>query len=57
VHGLPCGDGPPLYGFTSNVGMPQRTMAIDNERSYLAGDLMKACMRRRGVEFVTVSLR
>ncbi|SEN94076.1 hypothetical protein SAMN02990966_00612 [Rhodospirillales bacterium URHD0017] len=57
IDALPYGNGPPLYGFTSEVSMLQWTMAIDNERSYLAGDLTKACMRQRGFELVPVPPR
>jgi hypothetical protein len=51
---LPYGDGPPLYGLSSNVSMLQWTMAIDNERSYLAEDLTKACMYDKGFQLVPV---
>jgi hypothetical protein len=54
IDQLPYGDGPPLYGFTSNVSMLQWTMAIDNDRAYLEEDLTKACMRQRGFERVAV---
>ena len=49
---LPYGNGPPLYGFSSEVSMLQWTMAIDNERAYLADDLAAACMRHRGFVLV-----
>src|SRR5262245_2651129 len=54
VAQLPYGNGPPLYGLSSNVSMLQWTMAIDNERSYLAADLTKECMYRRGFALVPV---
>jgi hypothetical protein len=54
---LPYGNGPPLYGFTSNVSMLQWRMAIDNERSYLEDDLTKACMRHRGFELMPAAPR
>lgn len=52
---LPYGDGPPLYGFHSNVSMLQWTQEIDNARYYLARDLIAACMRSRGYELVPVT--
>jgi hypothetical protein len=52
---LPYGDGPPLYGFYSNVSMLQWTQEIDNARYYLARDLIVACMRSRGYELVPVT--
>jgi hypothetical protein len=52
---LPYGDGPPLYGLTSDVSMLQWKMAIDNQRSYLAGDLTKSCMRSKGFALVPAS--
>ena len=52
---LPYGNGPPLYGLSSDVSMLQWTMAIDNERSSLEGNLTRACMRQRGFELVPVS--
>jgi len=57
VNELPYGNGPPLYGFTSDVSMLQWEMAIDNERSYLEEDLTKTCMRHRGFERVPVTPR
>jgi hypothetical protein len=47
---LPYGDGPPLYGFHSDVSMLQWKQAIDNERYYVERDLTKACMHDRGFE-------
>jgi hypothetical protein len=52
---LPYGDGPPLYGLSSDISMLQWKMAIDNERSYLADDLTKACMHSRGFALVPAS--
>jgi len=52
---LPYGDGPPLYGFYSNVSMLQWTQEIDNARYYFARDLIAACMRSRGYELVPVA--
>jgi hypothetical protein len=55
VEQLPYRNGPPLYGFSSEVSMLQWTMAIDNERAYLANDLAAACMRHRGFVLVPVA--
>ena len=52
---LPYGDGPPLYGFYSNVSMLQWTQEIDNARYCFARDLIAACMRSRGYELVPVA--
>ena len=52
---LPYGDGPPLYGFYSNVSMLQWTQEIDNARYYLARDLIAACMHSKGYERVPIS--
>ena len=54
---LPYGDGPPLYGFYSNVSMLQWTQEIDNARYYLARDLIAACMRSKGYELVPIAAR
>ena len=54
IDELPYGNGPPLYGFTSDVSMLQWKMAIDNDRAYLEDDLARACMQQRG--FVLVPL-
>lgn len=48
IDQLPYGNGPPLYGFSSEVSMLQWTMAIDNERAYLEDDFAAVCMRHRG---------
>jgi hypothetical protein len=48
---LPYGDGPPVFGYPQ-MSMLQWTQAIDNERSYLAEELTKACMHGRGFERV-----
>ena len=48
IDELPYGNGPPLYGFTSDVSMLQWRMAIDNDRAYLETDLTRACMQERG---------
>jgi hypothetical protein len=45
---LPYGDGPPLYGLSSNVSMLQWRTAIDNQRTYFEEDLVKACMHNKG---------
>ena len=52
---LPYGDGPPLYGLTSNVSMLQWTQAIDKERYYVERDLTAACMQYKGYVLVPVS--
>ena len=49
---LPYGDGPPIW---SDLSMLQWTMAIDNQRFYLAADLTKMCMYQRGFALVPVS--
>ena len=54
---MPYGDGPPLYGFHSNVSMLQWTQEIDNERYYFARELVAACMRNRGYELVPIATR
>ncbi len=54
IDELPYGDGPPLYGFTSDVSMLQWKMAIDNDRSYLERDLIRACMHEKGFALVPV---
>jgi hypothetical protein len=51
AHQLPYGDGPPIW---SDLSMLQWTMAIDNERSWLATDLTRACMYHRGFALVPV---
>ena len=45
---LPYGNGPPLYGIYSNWSMIGWKQAIDDERYYLARDLMRACMNAKG---------
>lgn len=55
IDELPYGNGPPLYGFTSDVSMLEWKMAIDNDRAYLEEDLVRACMRERGFVLVPVS--
>lgn len=45
---LPNGNGPPLYGFSSDVSMLQWMMAIDNDRAYLEDDLTCVCMHQKG---------
>ena len=52
---LPYGDGPPI--FPRNVSMLQWTMAIDDERAYLAETLTRACLRERGFEPVSMPVR
>jgi hypothetical protein len=52
IEQLPYGNGPPLYGFSSEVSMLHWKMAIDNERAYLEEDLAAACMRHRGFVLV-----
>ena len=52
IRQLPYGNGPPLYGLSSEMSMLQWTMAIDNERSYLEQDLTNACMHHKGFELV-----
>jgi len=52
VDELPYGNGPPLYGFTSDVSMLQWKMAIDNDRAYLEDDLTRACMQQKGFVLV-----
>lgn len=55
IDALPYGDGPPLYGFTSNVSMLQWKMAIDDDRAYLEEDLTRACMHQKGFLLVPVN--
>lgn len=55
IDELPYGDGPPLYGFTSDVSMLQWKMAIDDDRGYLEDHLTRACMHERGFVLVPVS--
>ena len=52
IDELPYGNGPPLYGLTSDVSMLQWKMAIDNDRAYLEDDLTRACMQQRGFVLV-----
>ena len=52
---LPYGDGPPIYGFSSNWSMLTWKQEIDNERYYLARNLMGACMQSRGYQLVSGS--
>jgi hypothetical protein len=51
---LPYGDGPPVFGYRE-MSMLQWTQAIDNERSYLAEDLTRACMHDKGYALVPAS--
>ena len=51
---LPYGDGPPVFGYPQ-MSMLQWTQAIDNERSYLAEDLTRACMHDKGYALVPAS--
>jgi len=55
IHQLPYGDGPPLYGFSSQVSMLQWTNEIDNERYYLERDLTRQCMLNKGFGLVPIS--
>ncbi len=52
---LPYGDGPPIYGLSSNWSMLTWKQEIDNERYYLARDLTRVCMRNRGYQLVPVA--
>ena len=52
IDELSCGNGPPLYGFTSDVSMLQWKMAIDNDRAYLEDDLTRGCMHATGFTLV-----
>jgi hypothetical protein len=52
IDELSYGNGPRLYGFTSNVSMLQRKIAIDNERAYLEDDLTRACVQQGGFVLV-----
>jgi hypothetical protein len=54
IRQLPYGDGPPVFGYPP-MSMLQWTQAIDNDRSYLAEDLTRACMHDRGYARVPVS--
>ena len=51
---LPYGDGPPIFGFHRQLSFLEWRMAIDNERSYLAEHLTRACMRERGYQLVPI---
>lgn len=51
IRRLPYGNGPPIFIYRE-TSMLQWTQAIDNERSYLAEDLTRTCMRERGFELV-----
>jgi hypothetical protein len=51
---LPYGNGPPIF-FYPKMSMLQWTQGIDNERSYLAEQLMRICMRDRGFELTRVT--
>jgi hypothetical protein len=51
VRRLPYGNGPPIF-FYPKISMLQWTQAIDNERSYLAEELSRVCMRDRGFALV-----
>jgi len=53
VRRLPYGDGPPIFVYRE-TSMLQWTQAIDNERSYLAEDLAKACMHDKGYALVPI---
>jgi hypothetical protein len=53
IEELPYGEGPPLYGLSSDVSMLQWKMAIDNQRTYFEEDLVKACMHNKGFVPVT----
>ena len=55
IDELPYGNGPPLYGFTSDVSMLQWKMAIDNDRAYLEDYLTRACMQQKGFVLVPVT--
>jgi len=57
AHQLPYGNGPPLYGTYSSWSMLSWKQAIDDERYYLARDLMRACMQHKGYRRVPVSSR
>jgi hypothetical protein len=57
IDELPYGDGPPLYGFTSDVSMLQWKMAIDNDRAYLEDDLVRTCMHQRGFVLVPATTK
>jgi hypothetical protein len=54
---LPYGNGPPIFGGYRRVSMIQWTQAIDNERSFFAEDLTKACMRDKGFVLVPMAER
>ena len=54
VRQLPYGNGPPFFYGYRDVSMIQWTQAIDNQRSFLAEDLTRACMRDNG--FVRVPI-
>ena len=54
---LPYGNGPPIVGFHSNWSMITWKQAIDDERYYVARDLMHACMLGKGYRRVPVSSR
>ena len=51
---LPYGNGPPIFVYRE-MSMLQWTQAIDNERSYLAEDLTRACMHDKGYARVPVA--
>jgi hypothetical protein len=51
---LPYGNGPPVF-FYPKMSMLQWTQAIDNERSSLAEQLTRRCMRDRGFELTRVT--
>jgi hypothetical protein len=57
IQQLPYGDGPPIYGLYSEWSMLTWKQEIDNERYYLARDLMRACMHNKGYQRVPVSAR
>jgi hypothetical protein len=57
VRQLPYGNGPPLYGLHSEWSMLTWKQEIDNERYYLARDLMRACMHNKGYQRVPASAR
>ena len=52
IRQLPYGNGPPIYGVYSNWSMLAWTQAIDDERYYLARDLMHDCMNAKGYRLV-----
>jgi hypothetical protein len=55
IRQLPYGDGPPIYGLSSNWSMLTWKQEIDNERYYLARALTRACMHNKGYDLVPLS--